>query len=745
MKAVVNAGAPVDFVDPFIGSGGDGHTTPAAAYPLGLVQAGPDTGMGDFRHCAGYAYEESRVLGFSQTHLSGTGCASLGDLRLLPLGDESVAVDDALRDGLAIDKSSEKATPGCYSTRIEGGVAVEIAAAPHSAIYRFSFVGGGCKRLVVDCQWGLVREAQQRTHVKSSEIAVEGLRGLSGRIHAKHWVEREYGFALEFDRPFDSCEELPRREGEKAPRFVLGFALRTGETLSVKVGITSGCGGNKAGRTLGERAKANLAAEIPEWDFAAVKSAAKEAWNNILKTTDVEGTEEERRAWWTALYHLYIQPNNVADVGERPFYSTLSCWDTFRAAGPLYTILSPAKAAEFVDSMLEQGKITGYLPIWALWGRDNQCMIGTHSVPMIVDLFLKVERGTGNGERGMGNVSPERSEPRKRSLEGWEREYWEEAYAQIKDTLTKSHEGRLKERWDLYDRYGYYPFDEIKGESVSRTLECAYDDWCASLMARKLGHVEDAEMFARRAGRWKNVFDPSIQLMRGKDSNGNWREPFNPFALGAGAKSENDFTEGNSYQYSWHVMHDAKGLIELMGGGDRFTEKLDNLFELPSEAAGQGWEEDCTGFIGQYIHGNEPSHHVAYFYTLAGHPEKTAERVREILDKFYAARPDGLCGNDDCGQMSAWYLFSLMGFYPLNPCGGEYVLGAPQLPRMTVSVVNGKTFTVIAKNLSRENKYVKSVTLNGKPLDGFTIRHSDIMAGGELVFEMYGPRFEENC
>jgi len=712
-----NTCEPVDLVDPFIGSGGDGHTTPAAAYPLGLVQAGPDTGMGDFRHCAGYAYEEERALGFSQTHLSGTGCASLGDLRLLPLGDESMSVDAALKDGLAIDKKSERATPGYYATRLEGDVSVEVTAAPHSAIYHFTFGGSGLKRFVVDCQWGLVREAMQSTHVKSSEVSVEGGRVISGRIHAKHWVEREYGFALEFDRQFTSCEELPRREGEKAPRFVLTFALAPGETLSAKVGITSGCGENKSKRTLPERAKANLAAEIPAWDFAAVKLSAREAWNDILKTTEVDCTDEERCAWYTALYHLFVQPSNVADAGEKPFYSTLSCWDTFRAAGPFYTILTPGKAAEFVDSMLDQGKVTGFLPIWTLWGRDNQCMIGTHSVPMIVDWFLKCGGGMGNGERGS-------------------REYWENAYAQIKDTLTQRHEGRIKERWDLYDKYGYYPFDVIKGESVSRTLECAYDDWCASLMARKLGHVEDAEMFEARAKRWRNVFDPSIQLMRGKDSNGNWREPFNPFALGAGALAENDFTEGNSYQYSWHVMHDAEGLIAMMGGGEKFTAKLDNLFELPSEAEGQGWEEDCTGFIGQYIHGNEPSHHVAYFYTLAGHPEKTAGRVREILDKFYAARTDGLCGNDDCGQMSAWYLFSLMGFYPFNPCGGEYVIGAPQLPRMSLKLGNGRVFTVVAKNLSRENKYVKGVTFNGRPVADWKIRHSDIMEGGELVFEM---------
>lgn len=707
---------PVDRVDPFIGSGGDGHTTPAASYPLGLVQAGPDTGMGDFRHCAGYAYEDPRILGFTQTHLSGTGCASLGDIRLLPLGDESLDVEAALADGLAIDKASEKATPGFYATRLEGNVSVEITAAPHSAVYHFSFGFSGLKRLIVDCQWGIVRKERQNLHVQSSCVSVDANTGISGSILARHWVEREYAFALEFDRPFVSCVELPRREGEQAPRYVLSFELKADEVLSAKIGISSGCGSDPSGRSLAERAKANLAAEIPGFDFNGVKAAAREAWNDILKTTEVEGTDEERRAWYTALYHLYIQPNNVADVGAKPFYSTLSCWDSFRAAGPLYTILSPNFAADFVDSMLEQGKITGYMPIWALWGRDNQCMIGTHSIPMVVDLFLKerAENGAEFADRT---------------------EYWRSAYAQIKETLTEKHEGRIKENWDLYDKYGYYPYDIIRGESVSRTLECAYDDWCTSLMARALGYEEDAEFFAQRALRWKNVFDPSIGLMRGKDTQGKWREPFNPFALGAGAMSDNDFTEGNSYQYSWHVLHDAKGLIEVMGGGEKFTAKLDNLFELPSEAEGQGWEEDCTGFIGQYIHGNEPSHHVAYFYTLAGHPEKTASRVREILDKFYAARPDGLCGNDDCGQMSAWYLFSLMGFYSFNPCGGEYVIGAPQIPKVTIKLKSG-SFTIVAKNLSRENKFVKSVSLNGKPITDWKIRHADIMKGGELVFEM---------
>ncbi|MBR2939978.1 MAG: glycoside hydrolase family 92 protein, partial [Kiritimatiellae bacterium] len=407
-------------------------------------------------------------------------------------------------------------------------------------------------------------------------------------------------------------------------------------------------------------------------------------------------------------------PNNIADAGHKPFYSTLSTWDTFRAAHPLYTILVPEKAAEFVDSMLEQGRRTGYLPIWTLWGRDNQCMIGTHSIPVIVDAYLKGFKGD-----------------------------WPSAYAQIKETLTKRHEGRYKERWDLLDRHGYYPYDVIRNESVSRTLECAYDDWCAAQMAERLGErgtgngerdeslKADAKYFLKRSGSWRNVFDPSLGLMRSKDSKGNWRDPFDPSAVGYGPGY--DFTEGNSYQYTWHVMQNPDGLVAAMGGREAFVKRLDGLFERPEVVKGEVF--DVTGLIGQYVHGNEPSHHVIYFYTLVGERDKAARRVRDVFDKFYLPKPDGLCGNDDCGQMSAWYVFSALGFYPFNPCGGTYVLGAPQIPKATIELAGGKTLTVVANNLSVENKYVKSVTFNGKPLDK-TIEHADLMSGGELVFEM---------
>ena len=336
---------------------------------------------------------------------------------------------------------------------------------------------------------------------------------------------------------------------------------------------------------------------------------------------------------------------------------------------------------------------------------------------------------------------------------------WLDAYAQIKDTLTKPHEGRTKEQWDLLDKYGYYPFDKVERESVTRTMECAYDDWCAGVMARKLGELftnrnchncsqiananveglrADAEFFFKRSENWRNVFDSSMRLVRGKDSKGEWRTPFNPYRIGHLAGEPNDFTEGNAFQYTWHVMQNPYGLIAAMGGRAAFVEKLDSLFSAPSVGKDQGGCPDVTGLIGQYVHGNEPSHHVIYFYTLAGHPEKAADRIREICDKFYLPKPDGLCGNDDCGQMSAWYLFSAMGLYPFNPCGGEYVIGAPQLPRVTLRLPGGKRFVVVAKNLSKRNMYVKSVTLNGKTLVDWKIHHEDIMRGGELVFEMFG-------
>ena len=394
------------------------------------------------------------------------------------------------------------------------------------------------------------------------------------------------------------------------------------------------------------------------------------------------------------------------------YYSTFSLWDTFRAAHPMYTILVPEKVPDMINTMLTHSKVQGFLPLCALWGKENYCMIGNHGIPVVVEACMKDIEG----------VDPA------------------QVYGEVKNTLTRNH---YRSEWNIYDEYGYYPFDLIKDEAVSRTLEGAYDDYCAAQLARKLGKEEDYRFFMKRANYYKNLFDPESRLMRGKDTKGSWREPFDKFALSHAGTAGGDYTEGNAWQYTWHVLHDIDGLIDLMGGKEAFTTKLDSLFFLQSDVKSTGFVGDVTGLIGQYAHGNEPSHHVVYMYTLAGEQWRTAELVREIFDKFYLPKPDGLCGNDDCGQMSAWYMFSALGFYPVDPVSGNYVLGAPQIPQATIHLLNGKYFTVKAQNYSSTNKYVKSVMLNGNLITN-TISHAQIMDGGTLVFEMTDTPLKHN-
>ena len=701
-------------VNPYVGCAFNGHCFAAASYPFGLVQAGPDTGTESWDYCSGYRYADTNIFGFSQTHLSGTGCNDLGDLLLLPWAGDGLAPKRSSR----YRKETQTATPGYYAVTLDDAdVATEIAVAPHAAIYRFTYGKQGRAHLMVDGQWGVVFTSRLKQHVLEGEIRQEGPNRLVGRSKVRNWVEREYSFVLETDRPIAGSAKLPKADpAEKADRLVLDFDLKPGETLSVKLALS---GVDVDG------AKANLAKEIPAWDFAGVKDRARAEWNRYFRRMEMTGgTADEKANFYTALYHLCIQPNNIADVDGRyrgadgkvatspdgKYFSTLSLWDTFRAAHPLYTILAPELVPSFVNTMIAHWKAAGYLPIWTLWGKDNQCMIGTHSVPVIVDAYFK----------GFPGID------------------WNAAWAAVEDSLRAAHRGRHKERWDLLDKYGYYPFDEIRGESVSRALECAYDDDCAARFAAALGKKDAAAFFAKRAGNYRNVFDRKEGLVRGRDTKGNWRTPFDPFRLGHGADTPNDFTEGNSWQYTWHVMHDPEGLISLYGSTQAFANKLDALFRQPEKTEGAGFVLDVSGLIGQYAHGNEPSHHVAYFYQFANRATRTAEVVREVFDRFYLNKTDGLCGNDDCGQMSAWYLFGAAGFYPFNPCGGEYVLGAPQVPGVRFALGNGKTFAVVAKNLSRANKYVKRVTLNGRPLEGFKLTHAQVMAGGELVFEMCG-------
>jgi len=682
------------YVNPFIGAAEYGHCFPGACVPFGLIQVGSETGNGGWEYCSGYQSTDSTINGFTQTRLNGTGCPDLGDLLMLPFtGDRT---DDFKS---SINKQTEQATPGYYSVELtDFGIDAEMTATPHVALHRYKYPKGKKINLLVDFQSSQCSStAQLHAHVQDAEVNFEGDKMITGYSNTRVWLDRTYYYAIEFNKPVVKKQKLADRDkNEKAPRHVLQFDLGSDEELMIKVALSS---------TSVEGAKANLANEQADWNFEATAENARQSWNDLLSRVKVEGDNDKKAMFYTSMYRLFIQPNNIEDNGEKPFYSTLSLWDTYRAAHSLYTILIPEKVDDFVSSMLRQYDEQGFLPIWALWGKETYCMIGNHTIPVIVDAYLK----------GFKGFDAER------------------AYEAVKTSLTRDHE---KSSWEVYDKYGYYPFDIIKEESVSHTLESAYDDYCAAQFAKALGKEEDYKFFIKRSNYWKNLFDPGTKLARGKDSNGNWRTPFNPFSLSHAGTSGGDYTEGNAWQYTWHVQHDVNGLIDLMGGKEAFTTKLDSLFTMAESRNGSGFVLDVTGLIGQYAHGNEPSHHVTYLYTLAGKPWQTQELVHQIGKTKYINKIDGLCGNDDCGQMSAWYIFTNLGFYPVNPCGGEYVLGAPQLPKATVNLPNGKTFTIEAKNFSDDNIYVQSVELNGKPYTKNFISHNDILNGGKLEFEM---------
>lgn len=685
------------YANPFVGTAYTGHTFPGACVPFGFVQASPQSGNFDWAHCSGYNNDDPQIWGFTQNQLSGTGCADLGDILIFPFSDAAPA-------DFKSDKGVESATPGYYSVElVQSNVLAEATASEHVALYRFNYKGAG-RKLYVDLQSGYVnRKDKYNTHMLDFDMTIESATKVSGYARVTQWVERSYFFTMEFSEPVVDTTCLAKADPRMVgPQYVLTFA-DSQKPVMVKVAMSSvGVDG----------AKKNMAAEQPGWDFEGVKEAARKSWNDLFYSVEVKGTPDQMTNFYTSLYHLFIQPNNIADVDGRymraddqvaqssngKYYSTFSLWDTFRSSHPFYSILMPELEAKMVGNMIDHRKVQGYLPIWQLWGKENFCMIANHAVPVVVEAALK----------GLPGIDPE------------------EAYEAVKTSLTVEH---LNSDWGLLEKHGYLPYDVIVKESISRTLEYCVDDYCAAQLAKKLGKQEDYEFFMKRSENWKNVFDPELRLARPRAADGSWKTPFNPFKLAG------DYTEGNSWQYTWHVQHDPQGLIDMMGGADAFVAKLDSLFVLNPGEELTGHVSDVTGLIGQYAHGNEPCHHVAYFYTLAGRPDRTAEVIRDIFDKFYQNRPDGLCGNDDCGQMSAWYMFSSMGFYPVNTVNGEYVLGAPQIPEVTLRLSNGNVFKVVAENLSEANKYVASVTFNGQALDK-VITYDQIMGGGELHFVM---------
>ena len=706
------------YVNPFIGTDGHGHCFPGAILPFGGIQLSPDNPRNGWDWTSGYHYSDSIISSFSHTHLSGTGIGDLQDIRFLPVSttpDTSISPAAYIQSGYArFSHRNEQAEPGYYSVVFDNGIKTELSVTNRCGIHYYQYPANSAHALTID-----LTTARNWDRTTETSIRKVNNRTLEGYRKSQGWAndQRVY-FIIEFSQ---DCEVLagykkfsPLENGQKITDkgcyLYVDFGQKTNKILA-KISISSA---NTEG------AIANLEKELSHWSFDKVKRDANHAWKRQLQKIKAEGRNEaDLENFYTALYHAYTAPYLFSDVNgnykgpdkeihsvhKHNQYSVFSLWDTYRAAHPLFTITQKKRVSDMINSMLKHYDAYGLLPVWELAGNETFCMIGNHAIPVIVDAYLKGYKG----------FDPER------------------AYEAIRKSSLESHP---KSDWETYNQYGYYPFDLIPEESVSRTLESCYDDYCVAQMAKALGKKEDYNFFSKRARAYTSLFDPVTKLMRGKDSQGKWREPFDPFRLSHAGTSGGDYTEGNAWQYVWHVQHDVDSLIEMMGGNKAFTAKLDSLFWLENNTVNTGFVSDVTGLIGQYAHGNEPSHHVAYLYNYAGEFWKTQKLIREIFDHFYLPVSDGLCGNDDCGQMSAWYLFSAMGFYPVDPISKEYIIGAPQLKEMILRLEGGKNFIIRAEGLSEENKYVKAVFLNGKELKRFRIFHHEITDGGILEFIM---------
>ena len=692
------------YVNPLIGNADNGHTFPGACVPFGLIQVSPESGTGEWRYCSGFNYDDDFIDGFTQTHLNGTGVPDLGDILMLPFCGE-------LQGGVyksRYNKKTQKASAGYYYVDLtDANVDVELTATPHTAFHKYTFKGSN-PRILLDLQRGLVSCMERlRAHVLTANVSMPDPYTIIGNAEVTEWVQRQYFYVIKFDKPYAVEKELPMQEGEKGKRFILSFDGDKDDIIQIKIGISS---------VSIDGAIASLEKENPNWSFEKTKQNAKNQWNELLSRAQVSGTEEEKINFYTSMYHLFTQPNNIADIDGKyrgaddkvytsptgVYYSTFSLWDTYRAAHPLYTILAPEKVDGMVQTMIDHYKVQGALPIWSLWGRENYCMIGNHAIPVILDAYLK-------GFKGFNT---------------------EDAYKAIKGSSMVSHRNS---DWEVYNKYGYYPYDITAVESVSRTLESCYDDYCVAQMAKALGRIDDYEYFNTRAGFYKNLLDPQTNLMRGKDSKGNWRTPFNPRSSN---HRSDDYCEGTAWQWTWFVPHDVEGLVNLMGGEDAFVQKLDSLFSADSSLEGETTSSDISGLIGQYAHGNEPSHHVIHLYNYVNRPWRTQELVDSVYRSQYANSIDGLSGNEDCGQMSAWYILNSMGFYQVCPGKPVYSIGRPAFDKAVINLPEEKTFSIVVKNNGKKNKYIESVLLNGKALNIPFFNHQDIANGGTMEIKM---------
>ncbi|MCF8460199.1 MAG: GH92 family glycosyl hydrolase [Flavobacteriales bacterium] len=673
-----------DLVEPFVGTAGHGHTFPGATTPFGMVQISPDNGVQGWDWCSGYHWASPDIVFFSHKHLSGTGASDQGDIGFMPFMGE-------YQFRHTFNHENEFARPGYYAVKLDNGILCEFTATPRCAIHRYTFPEGALKNLKVDLTHNVSFNLNKKTDLEwLSDSTFGGLKQSLG------WArnQRCY-FAAQTSEGFDR-----KQEAGTATLTFNGNAT----VLEIRVGLSTVSVAN---------AQENLKAEVGSRSFDEVRAEAETVWETELSKIAVEASPEIKTTFYSALYHSMIAPNLLSDVNGEfsdpdgtvvkavgyDRYSTFSLWDTYRAAHSLFVLVRPDLVDDFVNSMLASYDFRGKLPIWELEANETFCMIGNHSIPVISEAWNKNIRGF-DGEKAL-----------KACIE----------------TADQDSRG-LKQ----YIKLGYVSYGD-EAESVSKSLEYAYNDWAVAKFAEALGKKDVMSKYYARSGNYKNLFDSGTGLMRPKNSSGKWLPNFDQFAHRSGVKKH--YTEGNAWQYTWSVQHDPAGLAALYGSKAAFERQLDSLFVLEPKSI-KHQQQDVTGLIGQYAHGNEPSHHTAYLYNYSEHPWKTQEMVRRICKQFYTEKPDGLCGNEDCGQMSAWYIFSSLGFYPLDPVCGWYELGSPLIARAELHLVNGKTFTFSTVDQSEENVFVQRMELNGKELSEHRISHEQIMSGGELKFFM---------
>ena len=700
------------FVDPRIGTGGHGHVFYGANVPYGFVQLGPTSIPQSWDWVSGYHVSDSTVIGFPHTHLSGTGIGDLHDINVMPVvGEVTYSRGDASSYETGLwsysDRSKEVVTPGYYRTHLSRyNVDVELTATKRVGFHKYTFLGNESPAIVFDMVnggcWDKTTEAVIRV-VNDSTV--------SGYRYSKGWADdQRVFFRAEFSRKFDNVEFIVNdsvKEGDMAKGAQLfarvNFAAGNQEPVYMKVALSP---------TSEEGAQLNMQTELSGWGFEKTIADAKAAWNKELNKVKVYTTDEaSKKIFYTSLYHTLFAPSEFCDVNGDYYgadkqmhkgegfvnYTTFSLWDTYRAAQPLMTILHPEKMSDIINTMLHIHQQQGKLPVWHLMGCETNCMVGNPGVPVVADAILK-------------------------DIKGFDTEL---AFKALKESSMLPERG-MEHRIE----YGFIPADKMT-EAIAYDMEYAIADWAVAQAAQKLGKQEDYEYFLKRSKSYKNYFDASTGFMRGKMLDGSWRTPFSPYAS---SHREDDYCEGNAWQYTWLVPHDVEGLVECFGSKEAFVNKLDSLF-LANGDMGEASSPDISGLIGQYAHGNEPSHHTVYLYTLVGQPWKTADRIKEILHTMYTDQPDGLSGNEDVGQMSAWYILSSFGFYQVEPAGGKFVFGYPNFDKVEITVPAGK-FVIERENKGQQNNYIQGIVLNGTEYKKPWIEYADIMKGGELKFLM---------